>query len=134
MNSNPAVAFFMGRAAAGGDGGPSSNNAGAALDASMAGSAARVSGQIEVDKWRVYANRLNVNLAAHKMSEATLLAELKKANIDHPMATEEGFQALFEKMLADQYGVGDLAMAKDERSPFEQKSLDEVGKERADVK
>ena len=53
--------------------------------------------------WRQYASRLRINLDARKLSEATLLLELKKANIEHPLATEEAYAALFNKNLEDQY-------------------------------
>jgi hypothetical protein len=62
----------------------------------------------EVGDWRQYAARLRVNLDGRKLSEATLLAELKKANINHPLATEEGFAEIFKKNLADQYEIDDV--------------------------
>ena len=145
--SNPLVSFFVGQQMAGGDGVDRTSENSARTDAKIAEDNAAQSQESslalalalkkereEVLNWGRYANRLNVNLAARKMSEATLLAELKKANIEHPMATEEGFQALFEKMLDEQYGILDRANAADEISPFEAKSNEEVGKERADVK
>lgn len=145
--SNPLVSFFAGRMMAGGDGVDrtaensartdariAENNAAQSQETSLALALALRKEREESLNWGRYANRLNVHLAARKMSEATLLAELKKANIEHPMATEEGFQALFEKMLGEQYGILDRANEADELSPFEVKSNEEVGKERADVK
>jgi hypothetical protein len=66
----------------------------------------------ESDNWRQYAARLRVNLDARKMSEATLLAELKKANVEHPLATEEGFAEIFKKNLDEQYAADDEAFNK----------------------
>jgi hypothetical protein len=37
------------------------------------------------------------------MSEATLLEELKKASINHPLATEAGFEEVFKKNIGEQY-------------------------------
>ncbi len=152
--SNPVAAFFIGRGMAGGEGvdrtaensartdariaennaAIAKNDAAQSQDTSLALAVALKKEREKTLQWGSYADRLNVNLAARKMSEATLLAELKKANISHPMATEEGFQALFEKMREEQYGILDQANESGELSPFEIKSNEEVGKERADVK
>lgn len=63
--------------------------------------------QEETQDFRRYASRLEVNLKARKMSESVLLKALKEENINHPLATEAGFEALFQKMIADQYGLID---------------------------
>lgn len=94
----------------------------------------RVSAEAEGRNWRIYANRLNNHLAARKMSEATLLEELKKANISHPLATAEGFEELFDKALAEQYGADEIARDRGEMIASEIKALNEVGKDRAAVK
>jgi hypothetical protein len=60
--------------------------------------------QQEAQDFRRYASRLKINLEARKMSESVLLKALKEENINHPLATEAGFEALFQKMIADQYG------------------------------
>lgn len=63
----------------------------------------------ERDDWRVYAARLRVNLEARKMSEQALLTALKEQNVNHPLATEAGFEAKFQEMLAEQYGEVDAS-------------------------
>jgi|GEM_PF-5770036 threonine aldolase len=144
---NPLTSFFIGRELAGGEGNDRSGEIAARSDAAIsnnkADSAQNVALAIaetleqergDAHNWRVYANRLNIHLAAHKMSEATLLAELKEANVNHPLATEEGFNELFDKMLADQYAEADQEMKSEGISRFEKKSREEVGGERADVK
>lgn len=58
----------------------------------------------ERNDWRLYAGRLRANLEARKMSEQALLTALKEQNVNHPLATEAGFEAKFQAMLAEQYG------------------------------
>ena len=100
------TAFFVGRAMAGPD------NSGE-LAALSEAKGMRVVLNEAIDRlneskknsveWRQYAARLRVNLDARKLSESTLLLELKKANIEHPLATEEAYAALFNKNLEEQY-------------------------------
>ncbi len=83
----------------------------------------------EKNNWRKYANRLNAHLTARKMSESDLLDALKEQNINHPLATKEGFEEQFKKHLAAQYQEFDTS----ENPSAAQKSLREVGKGREDV-
>lgn len=103
MSNKALVSFFLGQVAAGGNP-PAERSNVAADNASMA---MRVGYQIDIDGWRQYAGRLRANLDARKYSEATLLAELKKANIDHPLAKEEAFTEIFKKNLAERYSVAE---------------------------
>jgi hypothetical protein len=110
MSNKALTGFFLGQMAAGGLP-PVEMDTGAARNAAMAAAAGGyVAAQIareETQGWRQYAARLRVNLDGRKLSEATLLAELKKANINHPLATEEGFAEIFKKNLIEQYGILD---------------------------
>jgi hypothetical protein len=111
--TNAVTAFFVGQAIAGRGGETSPGNSGAVSSANRSASLASTGEAIAIDQrnvaeervknWRSYAGRLRVNLEARKMSEATLLEELKKANINHPLATESGFEEMFKKNLAEQY-------------------------------
>jgi len=70
----------------------------------------------ETQGWRGYAGRLRMHINAHKMSENALLDALKAENINHPLATEEGFKEHFRVELAKQYAdIDDSDEAGDEQ-------------------
>lgn len=71
----------------------------------LAGQVAELTDQVE--NWRIYASRLRANLDARKASESTLLEDLKRENINHPLATREGFEAMFQEMLCNQFALPD---------------------------
>lgn len=75
--------------------------------------------------WRQYAGHLRANLEARKMAEDALLDELRKANVNHPMATVEGFSTTFKKMLSEQYSADQLAF--DQREAERMRKADEEG-------
>ena len=72
--------------------------------------------------WRQYAARLRTHLEAHKMSESALMEALRQQNSNHPLATEEGFRAHFQQMLAQQYGELD--------EPFDKREEDRMWTQR----
>lgn len=86
----------------------------------------------KLKSWRVYANRLNAHIAAHKQSEYDLLDALKAENAAHPLSTIDGLKDVFDRHLAEQYAGFDQGAGK--ITAAEQKSLDEVGKGREDIK
>jgi len=78
--------------------------------------------------WRVYANRLNAHIAAHKQSEYALIEAMKTLSDQHHLASIDGLKEMFDRHLAYQYSLFDSNPGT--TSPAEQKSISEVGKGR----